>query len=545
MDTLIHALRNLGPVRLAIMGAILLGMVGFFIFLATRLATPSMVLLYGDLSADDSTRITSQLSGQNIPFELGQGGSQIMVPSDRALKLRVSLASQGIPSGGSLGYELFDEQETIGTTSFVQNINLVRALEGELARTIQTISTVRSARIHLVLPRRELFSREKSQPTASITLQLGGGSLEKNQISGIQHLVAAAVPGLQPNRVSIISGSGKLLAGGFEEDSGTSLAAKAEEQRRNFERRIARTIETLLGKTVGFGKVRAEVKADMDFDRISTTDEKWDPEGQVVRSTQSIEESNQTRDTEGTQPVSVGTNLPDPSAASGENASSSAAQSRTEETVNFEVSKKIVNHVREAGIINRLSVAVLVDGVRGLDDDNDPTYQPRSEAEMELLATLVRGAIGFNADRGDTVEVINMEFAEVIEEEPPLDLFFGLDKNDLLRMAEVLVLSIVAILVILLVVRPLVSRAFESIPSAAAAGERLLADQAAAAAAALTAPGIPSEATVEEEQFEELIDIDRVEGRVKASSVKKVGEIVEKHPEEALSIVRAWMYQEG
>ena len=530
---------------MAIMGAIMLGMIGFFIFLATRLATPSMVLLYGDLNADDSSRITGQLSSQNIPFELGQGGSQIMVPSDRALKLRLGLASQGIPSGGSLGYELFDDQQAIGTTSFVQNINLVRALEGELARTIQTISIIRSVRVHLVLPRRELFSRNKNQATASITLKMGAGTLEKDQIAGIQHLVAAAVPGLVPTRVSIISTNGKLLARGFEEDTASSLAAKSNEQRRNFEIRMSRTIESLLEKTVGFGLVRAEVQADMDFDRISTTDEKFDPDGQVVRSTQSIEETNQSRDTEGTQPVSVGTNLPDPIAASGENASSSAAQSRTEETVNFEVSKKIINHVREVGIVKRLSVAVLIDGVRGLDDDDEPTYEPRSEAEMELLATLVRGAIGFNADRGDTVEVINMEFAEVVEEEIELELFFGLDKNDLLRMAEVLVLSIVAILVILLVVRPLVSRAFESIPSAAAAGERLLADQAAAAAAALTAPGIPSEATVEEEQFEELIDIDRVEGRVKASSVKKVGEIVEKHPEEALSIIRSWMYQES
>ena len=541
METLIHALRNLGPVRLAIMGAIMLGMIGFFIFLTTRLATPSMVLLYGDLNADDSSRITSQLSSQNVPFELLQGGSQIMVPSDRALKLRLSLASQGIPSGGSLGYELFDDKQTIGTTSFVQNINLVRALEGELARTIQTISSIRSVRVHLVLPRRELFSREKHQASASITLRMGDGSLGKDQVAGIQHLVAAAVPGLVPARVSIISSSnGKLLAGGFEEDSASFMAVKSQEQRRNFERRLSRTIESLLEKTVGLGKVRAEVKADMDFDRISTTDEKFDPDGQVIRSNQSIEETNQTRDTEGTQPVTVGTNLPDPNVGSGENASSSGAQSRIEETVNFEVSKKIINHVREVGIINRLSVAVLIEGVRGI-EDNEPTYQPRSETEIELLATLVRGAIGFTADRGDTVEVINMEFADVVVEGIELELFFGLDKNDLLRMAEVLVLSIVAILVILLVVRPLVSRAFESIPSAAAAGERLLTAQAGA----LTAPGIPSEVTVGEERFEELIDIDRVEGRVKASSVKKVGGLVEKHPEEALSIVRSWMYQEG
>jgi flagellar M-ring protein FliF len=549
VDTIFQALRNLGPMRLAVMGAVLMGMVGFFVFLATRLATPSMVLLYGDLDTSDSAQIVNKLEAQKIPFELRQGGTQIMVPGDKALRLRLSLADQGLPSGGSIGYEIFNDQKTIGTTNFVQNVNLVRALEGELSRTIQTISTVKSVRVHLVLPRRELFSRERQQPSASITLRMGSAArLEKEQIAAIQHMVAAAVPGLIPARVSIIDNKGKLLARGFEEDPGDSMASKAEERRRATESRLARTIEALLEKTVGSGKVRAEVKAEMDFDRVSTTDEKFDPDGQVVRSTQSVEESNKSRDAEGQQPVSVGTNLPDPNATGSEAASSTASQNRNEETVNFEVSKKVTNHVREAGIIKRLSVAVLIDGVRTKEKDGNPVYTPRSEAEMELLATLVRGAIGFNADRGDTVEVINMEYAEHIEEEPPLELFFGLDKNDLLRMAEVMVLSIVAILVILLVVRPLVSRAFESIPSAAAAGERLLADQAAAAAAALTAPGapgVPSEAEGEDEQFEELIDIDRVEGRVRASAVKKVGEIVDKHPEEALSIVRSWMYQEG
>ncbi len=529
--------------RLAVMGAVLFGMIGFFIFLATRLASPGMVLLYGNLDSGDSSQIIGQLQSQNIPFE--QRGSDILVPNDKALQLRLSLASQGLPSSGSVGYEIFDDKDALGTTNFVQNVNLVRALEGELARTIKTLGPVRSVRVHLVLPRRELFSRAKQQPSASITLKISGASrLDKEQIAAIQHLTASSVPGLVPSRVSIIDTQGKLLARGFEDDAATELAAKATERRQNFEMRMVRTIEGLLEKVVGFGKVKAEVRADMDFDRISTTDEKFDPDGQVVRSTQSVEETNQSRDAEGTAPVTVGTSLPDPNAPAGESTSSTAAQSRIEETVNFEVSKKIINHVRESGIVRRLSVAVLIDGVRGYDENDEPTYPPRSEAEMELLATLVRGAIGFSADRGDTVEVINMEYSEAIEEEIALELFFGLDKNDLLRMAEVLVLSIVAILVILLVVRPLVSRAFESIPSAAAAGERLLADQAAAAAAALTAPGVP-EAMVEEEQFEELIDIDRVEGRVKASSVKKVGEIVEKHPEEALSIVRSWMYQEG
>ena len=206
---------------------------------------------------------------------------------------------------------------------------------------------------------------------------MGGGGVRKEQIGAIQHLVAAAVPNLTPNRVSIISSSGQLLARGFEDDPAASMANKAEERRRAFQTRTARIIEQLLEKTVGNGKVRAEVQADMDFDRISTTDEKFDPDGQVVRSTQSVEETTQSRDSEGQQGVSIGSNLPDPTATAGENASSTAAQSRTEETVNFEVSKKIINHVRESGIIRRLSVAVLIDGVRGRDQDDEPTYEPR------------------------------------------------------------------------------------------------------------------------------------------------------------------------
>lgn len=287
-----------------------------------------------------------------------------------------------------------------------------------------------------------------------------------------------------------------------------------------------------LKKTVGNGKVRAEIKAEMDFDRISTVNEKYNPDGQVVRSTQSIEESNNSRDSEGTQPVTVGTNLPDPN-STGNTVSSTTDQNRAEETVNFEISKQIVNHVREAGIVKRLSVAVLIDGIRGFDEDSQPTYKPRSTTEMELLATLVRGAVGFNADRGDTVDVINMEFADWNEELEGPGPFFGIDKNDLLHMAEVLVLSIVAVLVILLVVRPLVSRAFDTISPVAAMGERLLSDQEA-----LAGPG-----EMIEDEIEELIDIDRVEGRVRSSSAKQIGDFVDKYPEEALSIIRHWMHQ--
>ncbi len=553
MDNITQALRNLGPRRLAVLGGVGVALIAFFIFLTTRLAAPPMALLYGDLDLGDSSRIVAQLESTKTPYELRNGGTQVYVPEDTVFRLRMSMADQGLPNGGTIGYEIFDNADSLGTTNFVQNINLVRALEGELSRTIRILGSVRSARVHLVMPKRRLFSREAQKPSASVILRMrGAGRLDKSQVMAIQHLVAAAVPSLVPSRISIVDDKGTLLARGFDDDGRGALAAKAEERRRTYEGRLARTIEELLGKTVGFGKVRAEVSAAMDFDRISTSEELFDPDGQVVRSTQSTEETSSTRDAEENLPVSVAGNLPDPNLGSGDTANRSTSESRNEETVNFEISKKVINHVRESGIVNRLSVAVLVDGSRKLRADGDLVYRPRSEAEMELLATLVRSAIGFSADRGDTVEVINMEFADVDDiEERPLELFFGLEKTDLLRMAEILVLSIVAILVILLVVRPLVTRAFEAFPAAVPGGGANLLTSQARATPALAGPGpavaqVPgASAPAEEEHFDELIDIDRVEGRVKASSVKKVGEIVDKHPDEALSIVRSWMYQDG
>ncbi len=540
MGALLQTLRSLGPLRLAVMGGVVFGLIAFFLFLSTRLGGPPMALLYSDLQQDDSGRIVQQLESQGIPFEIRQNGSQIMVPGDQALRLRLQMAQQGLPSGGSVGYEIFDKADKLGTTNFVQNVNLVRALEGELARTIRALSTVKSARVHLVMPRRELFSREKQEPSASIILTMRGSRLSTEQVLAVQHLVAAAVPGLEPTRISIVDDKGSLLARGFEDGKDVGLAAaRADERRRNYEDRLKRTVEELVERTVGYGKVRAEVTADIDFDRISTNQESFDPEGQVARSTQTVEQNSTSREAE-RQAVTVATNLPDQQGGA-DGASANSAETRTEETVNYEISKRVVNHVREAGLVRRLSVAVLVDGITPPGPNSQ--YQPRAQQEMELIATLVRTAVGFNADRGDSVEVVNMPFATAADLESPLDLFFGFTKNDILRLAEILVLSIVAVLVILLVVRPLVARAFEALPLLTAAAEtRLLAEQAAPALAPPVAPG---EVAPPEDMFDELIDIDRVEGRVRASSVKKVGEIVEKHPEEALSIIRSWMYQEA
>jgi len=551
VDTISQAFRTLGPMKLAVVGLLFVGLIGFFIFVVGKMTTPNTKMLYGGLDSSDTQKITAQIQAMGVVYELKQNGSQIFVDADKFDQVLLQLADQGLPGGGTIGYEIFDEQDTLGSTNFMQNVNLARALEGELSRTIQTIASVRGARVHLVLPKRELFSREKQEPSASVVLTMKGAQrLSADQVNAVQHLVATAVPGLAPTRISVIDNKGKLLAAGGEDAESTgALASKAEDRRRAYENRLARTIEELLEKTVGFGQVRTEVHAEMDFDRISTQEETYDPDGQVPRSTQTIETAANNRDSEGTPPVSVGTNLPDANQQNGDNASSTASETRTEETTNFEISKKVTSHVREMGIIKRLSVAVLVDHKRAENEDGDIVPTERPEAELELLATLVRGAMGFNQDRGDVLEVINMEFSSFVPPEEPLDLFiFGLTKNDIFEFAEKIGLVIIVLLVILLVVRPLMSRVLEATADAKAMGEQLLADHTGGAPA-LTGPGsagvpAPSDSIPEEEQFEELIDIDRVEGRVKASSVKKVGEIVDKHPEEALSIVRSWMYQE-
>jgi flagellar M-ring protein FliF len=551
LNGFVETLRRLGPVRLGALGAVAIGFAAFFLFMASRLNQPDMGLLYSELSAQDSGQIVGKLEAQGIPYELRAGGSQIYVPSDRALRLRMSFAEEGLPRGGVIGYEIFDRSEALGATSFVQNLNQLRAIEGELARTISSLAPVAGARVHLVIPRRDLFSRERQEPTASVVVKLRqSGGLARPQVQAIQHIVASSVAGLKPERVSIVDDRGTLLARGQAENDSASVATTAEEMRRSYEQRAARTIEELLERSVGPGKVRAEVSAEMDFDRIVTSTESYDPDGQVVRSTQTVSEANNAEEATTEAPASVTANLPEgvDAAAQGRNASRS---NRTEETVNYEISRTTKNHVRETGVVRRLSVAILVDGTTTTGADGTETYQPRPQEEIDRLAALAKSAVGFNAERGDTLELVNLPFVgakpEPLEPEP----FLGLGKYDYLRIVEFLWWGILAVLALLLGLRPLVSTILASLPPPPPADATpLLPGQTGPGPAALAAPsgaalppgvipGMPGQS-----QLEQMIDLKQVEGRVRASAIKKVGEIVENHPNEAVTIIRNWMYQE-
>ncbi|MAI12928.1 MAG: flagellar M-ring protein FliF [Rhodospirillaceae bacterium] len=558
MNPIAELIRQLGPVRLAALAATGIAVLGFFIFLSSRLSTGGMALLYGDLDPQDSGQIIQTLQSKNIPYDIKAGGKQIFVPGDQVLQLRVSLAESGLPGGGSVGYEIFDNNQGIGTTNFVQNINLVRALEGELARTIGAMRNVRGARVHLVMPRRELFSREKQEASASVVLQVQGSSrLNNEQVQAIQHLVAAAVPSMDPQKISVLDDRGQLLARG-NGDSTSAAAGTADEMRVGFENRMRQAIIELLERTVGLNRVRAEINAEIDYDRVVENAEIFDPDSQVARSTQTVQENENSSENDDQDTVTVQNNLPETEATAAGTGTSAASQvSRTEETVNFEITKTIRNRVKESGQIKRLSVAVLVDGKYIENDDGDKVWQPRAADELAQLETLVKSAVGFNEQRGDSVEIVNMQFVKL----EPLEfddgsLFLGISKEEFMQLAEILVLAVVGLLVILLVVRPVLTRLFESMPTALAGGPAgALGDQEGVALAQLTGPEATAdmaelleedEEEVEDESLlDQMIDINQVEGRVRASSLKQIGEIVDKHPEEAIAIVRNWMYQEG
>ncbi len=544
MNPLLQTLRSLGPVRLAALAGVALALIAFFVFVTTRLSSPDMSLLYAELAANDSSQIIERLESMGVPYELKADGSQIRVPADQVARLRLSMASEGLPTGGSIGYEIFDRQDALGTTNFVQQVNHLRALEGELARTIGSISQVKSARVHLVIPQRELFTREKPEPSASIILVQRGG-LDHAQVVAIQHLVAAAVPGLKPSAVSVVDEQGTLLARGSDEDGNSGTA---EEMRAAYESRMRGALEELLQRSLGYGKVRAEVTAEMNFDRVTTNSETFDPDGQVVRSTQTVEEQADASEG-GADAVTVANNVPDPSLPGG-NSQNRNTSARTEETVNYEITKTIETHVREAGTVKRLSVAVLVDGMYTSAADGTVAYQPRSAEELDQIAKLVRSAVGFDETRGDTVEVVNMPFVDNTTETIDSNaLPFGLEKNDLIRVGEMLVLGIVAILVMLLVVRPIIGRLLD-VSAASAKSPGLLSDQSAMAPALAGPAGgqgelpAPSDVPDTNAEIEKMIDMNQVEGRVRESSLRKIGELVDRHPEQAVNIMRSWMYQE-
>jgi flagellar M-ring protein FliF len=543
--SLLEKLRGLGPVKLVLFVGLALALIIFTFSVSTRMGTVDMQPLYNDLDPVDANEIVARLEVANIPYRLEKEGKSLLVASGETGRVRILLAEAGLPRGGSSGYELFDKDEGLGTSSFKQNITKIRALEGELAKTIMSIAGIRNARVHLVLPERQLFSEEKQAPSASVFLRLASATtLSKSQVMAIQYLVASAVPELKTNAVSIIDNNGNLIAHAQENQEGAGDASTNEDMRSAYQTRLSSELKTLLESTLGVGKVRLQTNVDMDFDQVSTNTETFDPEKSAVRSSQTVTEDNQT--TNPTKTVSVENNLPENQGQQSENAAQDLSR-RSEETLNYEVSKQITSKVRQSGVVRKLSVAVVVDGMYDTNDKGERTYKPRTPEELEKIATIVKSAVGYDEERGDKVEVINMQFISFADEAMAEEatLLDQIDVNNYVKIIETLVLSFIGLLVIFLVIRPLMQKVLESVPeiTGGETSDQLLA--AAGITPALEGPTGKAIAGSRQDNADsgDMINIDSIKGQIRTSSVKRVGEIIEQHPEEALNIIRGWIYE--
>ncbi len=515
------------------MVAVTVALIGFFAFVIMRVTTPQMTTLFTDLSVEDSSGIVKDLERQAIPFELRNDGTVIMVPKDKVIRLRMKLAEGGLPKGGGVGYEIFDKSDALGSTSFVQNINHLRALEGELARTIRAIDRIQAARVHLVLPERPLFSRETLEPSASIVVRVRG-TLEPQQIRAIRHVVASAVKGLKPQRVSIVDEAGQLLADGATGDTDNAIG---DERRAGFEKRMRNQIEAIVSSVVGAGRARVQLSADFDYNKITQTSDRFDPEGRVLRSSQTREESSATADNSGQ--VTVNNELP--GNQNRDNAATAREQSKkTEETNNYEISRTTKTEVTEIGRVNRLSVAVLVDGSYSKNDKGEMVYQERSKEQLDRIAALVRSAIGFDQKRGDQVEVVNLKFAEApavvpIGEATGLLGMLQFTKDDIMYVIELGVMMLLGLVVLFMVIRPLVRRIIASEQMASLTRDASVPALTDGSAQAVTGQNLVPNATAQ------MIDVAQVQGQVHAQAVHRVGELAERNPNETASIVRQWL----
>ncbi|MBL8546401.1 MAG: flagellar M-ring protein FliF [Hyphomonadaceae bacterium] len=524
-----------GPTRLFAALGIAAVVAALLFTLFFRMGGEAKALLFAGVETREMAEITQRLEAADIPYEIREDGGSIYVARSEVFNARMMLSADGLPSRGSIGYEIFDEPDALGQTQFQQNINRLRALEGELSRTIGSLDGVASARVHLVLPERQLFARETEQPTASIVIQLRRDELTAGQVRAIRNLVASATPGLSANRVTIVDETGRLLAAAQSGEDGAAEGIDARQVA--MEDRVRRTVTDIVEGIVGQGNARVQVSAEMDFNRVSETRQTFDPEGRVVRSTSSTEETG--RSGENSRGTTAAANVPDAGTA-GSGGGSQNENNSSQETINYEISNTTRTEVSEGGRIRRLSVAVAVNGTSTPGADGaEATYAPRTEEEMQRLTALVRSAVGFNQERGDIVEVVNTQFASLAPGGAAAaapGMFDFLGNLDVMRIIEIVAALIAALAFTFFVLRPLVGGLLRGGASAANAGAvPALAGPSPSGGGA--AVGLPAP----EGGRDDGIDIAQINGRVRASSVKKVAEVVDQHPDESVQIIRGWL----
>ena len=424
---------------------------------------PVYHLLYSNLSAEDAGAITEKLREMKVLYEI-KDGNAILVPGEKVYELRLLLAGQGIPSGGGVGFEIFD-RTTIGMTDFVQKINYKRALQGELARTIGQLAEVEHARVHLAIPEKTLFSDKKDTARASVVLKLRGGrTLSQNQVQGVVHLVASSVEGLGAENITVVDTLGNVLSRPSDDSYGTQLTNYQTEHQRGLEKSMEERVQSMLERAVGSGKAVVRVSSTLDFKQIETTEEKYDPDSAAVRSEQRVQENSSGSSASASGVPGVVSNLPGAKSenpqAVGDKGGASSQSKRAQETIKYEINKTVKHMVEPVGTIKRLSAAVLIDGnyepAKGADGKETRKYIPRTEEEITKYTEIVKKAIGYSEERGDQVEVLSIPFESNISvSEGEVEKKSSFQITALLPFIKYVAALLVAALVFLFIVKPL------------------------------------------------------------------------------------------
>ncbi len=537
------AIQRFGIGRLAAVLGVAAGVAAVLVAVMLRIGQQPDALLYSNLDLREAGQVTTALDQNRIKYASRGDGSTIMVHRDDVGRARMLLAGSDIVSAGSVGYELFDNQSVLGQTQFQQNLNEQRALQGELERTILTMRGITSARVHVTMPRRELFQAQSAQPTAAVVVGLGARELSGDQIRAIRNVVASAVPNLKPDRVTVTDQANRTLAAGSEDEGFT--AGLAGQKKAEIEAQMTARIRELVEGVVGVGAARVTVSADIDTSRQTTQEQRFDPDGQVVRSSSMNNSTSQETQGQTDGGVTALNNIPGGEAnntiplgsTSGDNA----------EITNYEISNTTTTTVREPGQVQKLSVAVAVDGVLTPGADGaEPAYAPRAAEEIQQIEALVRAAAGINAERGDQITVTNVRFnreAPVAGGAEGGSSLMDFTKNDIMRAIELAVLVLTGLVLIFFVVRPLLKTARGEGGVALTQLDMVPAGGSGGGAGMLPAMGASPQLTGPPSEIEQRINNAHFEGEVKASSVRRVAEFVDRHPEESASILRNWVHE--
>lgn len=504
------------------------------------------------------------LDQAGIKHKISPDGTAISVPRDQVGEGRILLAGKGLLSSGSTGYELFDGQSVLGQTDAQQKVNLIRAIDGELERAIGTIDGVTSVKVLVNLPERQLFEDQPGKPTAAVTLGMGGRNVSPEVVQSVQNIVAASAPGMTPEMVAVIDKKGNLLSAA---NDGQLSATLADTRKTQVEADYRNRLTALIEKIVGPGNAQVEVSADLDLTSISETANVYDPDKQVVVSEQTGEENSKDSTSNSTTPVTASSNTPAGADGGGSELGSNSAGSTTSLT-NYLNSSTVTTRVTQPGATKRLSVSVVVNNVPGPVDAKTGVAgpsTPRDQAQLEAIKAAVNAAMGFNAERGDLLNVSNIAFeTDAVATDPNAKkpgLLAGFGKNDIMRLVELGVLAVVAVLILLLGVKPLIKAlgietkqvkgpgGMAQMPMLAGGGQGMA--QMASGGQQQLAGSHGEQMAITGGQSGGLslpdaqggIDMARIEGQVRASSVKQVAEFVEKHPDESVSILRSWLHE--